>query len=160
MYRNILVAIDGSVTANQGLQEAIKLAKSLGSRIRLIHITNESDAIPGGPPGADINDILQEAHRVGEAILTRARDQVQAEAVTVETQLVTAWSGDPGDEVIQHAKQWPADLIVCGTHGRSGIRRIVMGSNAEFIVRHGSVPVLLVRVQPTHASATIATSGQ
>ena len=51
--------------------------------------------------------------------------------------------------MIQHAKQWPADLIVCGTHGRRGIRRIVRGSDSEFIVRHSSVPVLLVRAQPT-----------
>ena len=150
MYRNILVAIDGSDTANQGLQEAIKLAKSLGSRIRLIHITNESDAVPADLPGVDIRGLLQGARNAGEVILSRARDQVQAEAVIAESQLVEAWSGQPGDEVIQHAKQWPDDLIVCGTHGRRGIRRIVMGSDAEFIVRHSPVPVLLVRAQPTH----------
>lgn len=93
MYRNILVAIDGSDTSDLGLQEAIKLTKSLGSRIRLIHITSESDAVPADLPGVDIRDLLQQARRSGEAILTRARDQVHSAAVPVETQLVEAWSG-------------------------------------------------------------------
>jgi nucleotide-binding universal stress UspA family protein len=152
MYKNILVAIDGSDTANQGLGEAIKLAKSLGSCIRLIHVANESDAVPADLPGVDIRGVVRQVRDSGEALLARTRDQVRAAAVAVETQLVEAWSGEPGDEVIQHARQWPADLIVCGTHGRRGFRRIIMGSDAELIVRHSPVPVLLVRAQPTHES--------
>jgi nucleotide-binding universal stress UspA family protein len=50
-----------------------------------------------------------------------------------------------GEVIIKAAKEWPADVIVCGTHGRRGLRRIVMGSDAEHIVRTSSVPVLLVR---------------
>jgi nucleotide-binding universal stress UspA family protein len=50
-----------------------------------------------------------------------------------------------GELVIIAAKEWSADLIVCGTHGRRGLRRIVMGSDAEYIVRHAPVPILLIR---------------
>jgi len=59
--------------------------------------------------------------------------------------LVEAMGGQAGDYIIREARQWRADLIVCGTHGRRGIRRLVLGSDAEYIVRHTPVPVLLVR---------------
>jgi len=147
MYNSILVAIDGSDAAKQALTQAIDLAKSLGSRIRLVHVATESDAVPADLPGSDIKDILQQVRNTATALLAAARDRVGAEAVAVETRLVEAWSGQPGEEVIQQARQWPADLIVCGTHGRRGLRRILMGSDAEFVVRHSPVPVLLVRTQ-------------
>jgi nucleotide-binding universal stress UspA family protein len=150
MYRNILVPIDGSDTANQGLSEAIKLAKALGSRIRLIHITNELDGVPSDLHGFDIRSIAPRLRHDAEAILARAQEQVRAEAIEVDTRVVEAWGGQAGDEVVQHAKEWPADLIVCGTHGRRGIRRIVMGSDAEFTLRHSPAPVLLVRSQTAH----------
>ena len=51
----------------------------------------------------------------------------------------------PGATIARVAEEWNADLIVCGTHGRRGLRRIVMGSDAEYILRHSPVPVLLVR---------------
>lgn len=66
--RNILVAIDGSDTGDLGLEESIKLAKSLGSRIRLIHVMNEADAVPADFPGGHIADLLQEARRRGEKL--------------------------------------------------------------------------------------------
>ncbi|MGA7537737.1 MAG: universal stress protein [Steroidobacteraceae bacterium] len=47
--------------------------------------------------------------------------------------------------IVQRAREWPADLIVCGTHGRRGVRRLLLGSDAEYILRHTPVPILLVR---------------
>jgi nucleotide-binding universal stress UspA family protein len=147
MYRNILVPTDGSDAANQGLREAIKLAKALGATIQLFHVMNESAAVPADLPGVDIKELVRQARHQGETILAQARDQVRSEGVEVDTLLLEVWSGQAGHHVVQHAKEWPADLIVCGTHGRSGIRRIVLGSDAEFIVRRSPVPVLLVRAQ-------------
>jgi nucleotide-binding universal stress UspA family protein len=54
-------------------------------------------------------------------------------------------AGSVGAMIAEHAEGWPADLIVLGTHGRRGIRRLVMGSDAEYVVRTTPVPVLLVR---------------
>ena len=53
--------------------------------------------------------------------------------------------GPVGAAIVEYAEQWPADLIVIGTHGRRGIRRLAMGSDAEFVIRTTPVPVLLVR---------------
>ena len=59
--------------------------------------------------------------------------------------LVEALGGKAGDHVLEKGREWPAELIVCGTHGRRGIRRALLGSDAEHIVRNSEVPVLLVR---------------
>jgi nucleotide-binding universal stress UspA family protein len=145
MYKRILVPTDGSDAANRGLAEAIPLAKALGANILLAHVVNERRAIPADMPGLDLRAFVEEARGEGEQILALARERVRLEAVEVDTRLLEVWSGRVGDEVIRLAKEWPADLIVCGTHGRRGVRRLVLGSDAEHIVRHSPVPVLLVR---------------
>jgi nucleotide-binding universal stress UspA family protein len=63
--------------------------------------------------------------------------------------MVEAFGAEAGERIIEQASAWPADLIVCGTHGRRGVRRILMGSDAEYILRHSSVPVLMVRCPET-----------
>ena len=67
--------------------------------------------------------------------------------ITVDTQLVEAFGGRAGEHILQAAQEWPADIIVCGTHGRRGLRRIVLGSDAEYLVRRSPVPILLVRAE-------------
>jgi nucleotide-binding universal stress UspA family protein len=151
MYRNILVPTDGSNAANHGLTEAIKLAKGLGSRLQLLYVMNESAAIPADLPGVDIKDLLRQVRQHAETTLAQAQDRVRCEGVEVDARLLEVWNGQAGHYVVQQAKEWPADLIVCGTHGRRGIRRIVLGSDAEYIVRRSPVPVLLVRAQQTES---------
>jgi len=147
MYAKILVPIDGSETSNLGLHEAIPLAKSLGSRIRLVHIVNEASLIGPYPVGDTLNRMLDELKAHGGAILETAQAAVQQAQVPVDSRLVEAYGGAAGEPILREAQSWPADLIVCGTHGRRGVRRIVLGSDSEYIVRHSSVPVLLVRAR-------------
>lgn len=148
MYKAILVPTDGSDTANRGLEEAIRLAKAVGARIRIVHVANELPAVPADLPGFDFKSIGENLRRNGETLLAQARDRARAEGVEADTRLLEVWGGQAGEQVVQLATEWPADLIVCGTHGRRGIRRIVMGSDAEYIVRRSLVPVLLVRAGP------------
>jgi nucleotide-binding universal stress UspA family protein len=150
MYKNILVPIDGSDTASRGLEEAIKLAKALAARIRLVHIVNELSGVPSDLWGVDLRSIVEDMRRSGEAILSSALNRASTEAVEADTRLFEAWGGRAGEQIVQYADEWPADLIVCGTHGRRGIRRILMGSDAEYVVRHSRVPVLLVRARNGH----------
>jgi len=145
MYRNILVPIDRSDAAQRGLDEAIALAKMLRGRILLVNVVNELDGVPADLPGVDFRSIVEDLSRDGKAILAHARERASAQGVEADTRLVEVWGGRAGDEVIGLAKDWPAELIVCGTHGRRGIRRMLLGSDAEYIVRHSPVPVLLVR---------------
>jgi nucleotide-binding universal stress UspA family protein len=151
MYRNILVPIDGSAMATQGLQEAVKLAKELGSRIRLIHVLNQTPWTAPSIAPAGISDLTAELRKAGEAILERGRREVAA-GIEVDERLVEVVGERVGELVIAEANAWPADLIVCGTHGRRGVRRLVMGSDAEYIVRLSPVPVLLVRTPEISAT--------
>jgi nucleotide-binding universal stress UspA family protein len=145
MYRNILVPIDGSDTANRGLEEAIRLAKALGSRIRLVHVVNERNGVPADMVGIDLRSVVEDQRRGGEEFLAAARERVRKEPIEVDTLLIEAWGDGAGKLIAQQAQDWPAELIVCGTHGRRGIARLLMGSDAEAILRQSPVPVLLIR---------------
>jgi nucleotide-binding universal stress UspA family protein len=65
-----------------------------------------------------------------------------------EQKLIETLGGRTADEIVREAKQWPADLIVLGTHGRRGLKRLAMGSDAEMVLRLAPVPVLMVRDEP------------
>jgi len=146
MYQRILVPIDGSPTSNKGLAEAIAVARLTGGRIRLLHIVNEH-AINCGVEGAagfwgEMVAALQDA---GRNILELARRHVAAEGINVDSVMPEVCGSRVADVVAEQAATWQADLIVIGTHGRRGVRRLMLGSDAEQVLRSAPVPVLLVR---------------
>jgi nucleotide-binding universal stress UspA family protein len=145
MYKRLLVPIDGSETARLGLEEAVRLGKSTGGRIRLIHVVNELPLVSPTMTGTVMSEIIDALREQGTRMLASAEDTVRSAGLEAETKLVEAMGGPAGEQVVRDAAAWPADVIVCGTHGRRGVRRIVMGSDAEYILRHTPVPVLLVR---------------
>jgi nucleotide-binding universal stress UspA family protein len=135
------------------LREAVELAGQLGSRVRLLHVLNQAPlTAPGFMPAVAV-DLVAELRRAGESIIERGRQEVAAAQVEVEGRLVEVIGERVGESVIEDAKSWPADLIVCGTHGRRGVRRLLLGSDAEYIVRLSPVPVLLVRTPEASESA-------
>lgn len=144
MYQNILVPIDGSETGARGLQEAIGLARKLGARIRLIHVINRTPWVTQGSPGG-IEELLTQFRGTGESIVHEAKTAVRSAGIEVDDRLIEASGERAGEFVVAEAKSWPAELIVCGTHGMRVLTRLVMGSDAEYIVSHSPVPVLLVR---------------
>jgi nucleotide-binding universal stress UspA family protein len=146
MYEKILVPVDGSDTAALGLAEAIRLAKTHRSKLRLVHVVNDFVAITGLEAAAAYSEeLMRSSHERGRAILAEAREKAHRHGLEAETESVES-NGEPaGEAIVREARRWPADLIVLGTHGRRGIRRLVLGSDAETIVRTTPVPVLLVR---------------
>jgi nucleotide-binding universal stress UspA family protein len=148
MYQRILVPTDGSTTSEKGLREAIALAKLCGSRIRLLHVVDAISVAVGadGFPSysTELLPLLREA---GDEILRRARASVEAAGIAVDTTQREVLSGRVADQVMEEAADWKADLIVIGTHGRRGVRRLVLGSDAEQVLRLATVPVLLVRAE-------------
>jgi len=144
MYERILVPIDGGTTSKQGLKEAVKIAKCHGSRIRLIHIVDELPVVEpfGGSGGEEI--VMAQLRDIGRSLLDSSAAEVRQCNVAVETELVEQIGSPASALILRAAVQSRADLIVCGTHGRTGLRRAVLGSTAEEIVRRSSSPVLLV----------------
>ena len=146
MYTHILVPVDGSPTSDRGLEEAVNLAKLTGARLRLMHVVDElmyaTSMDSFGAMTADLISLLREA---GERMLETCKARAEASGVRVETALFEGFAGRVCDLVIAEAKNWGADLIVLGTHGRRGVGRVFMGSDAEQILRLAPIPVLLVR---------------
>jgi nucleotide-binding universal stress UspA family protein len=147
MYQRILVPIDGSATSYRALQEAIKLAAGK-AQLRLVYVIE--NVYPLDAEGFAYIDyaVLQEAVRkTGERTLARAAEKVQHAGMKAETALLDMPVERVASVIDDDALNWKADLIVIGTHGRSGLGRLLLGSVAEDVVRGAKVPVLLVRAE-------------
>jgi nucleotide-binding universal stress UspA family protein len=148
MYSKILVPVDGSPTSREGLDEAIQLARLTGATVKLLHAVDlwsfASAAEAGMAATPELLTLLREG---GVAVLDAARKQVEAAGLPVETALSDGYAGRLCDVVVDEARRWGAELIVIGTHGRRGVGRLMLGSDAEQIVRLSPVPVLLVRAR-------------
>lgn len=154
MYSKILVPIDGSETAAQGLKEAIAIAKAQGSRLRLMHIVNEFILDYTYSPGLYPTNLIESLVKGGRDLLDAAEKAVEREGVKVDSVLVESIGGVAADLILAQAKEWQPDLIVMGTHGRRGLARLAMGSDAEQVVRATTVPVMLVRGVATNGKVT------
>lgn len=144
MYKRILVGVDGSTTSLRGLDEAVRLAKSTGGRLLLLHVVNELLS-------ADIaayDKIIESLRESGKKVLEQAAAKVRPAEVACDQKMLSSAGERSADLIVAEAKAWPADLIVLGTHGRRGLKRLALGSDAELVLRMSPVPVLLVRDQP------------
>lgn len=159
MYGKILVPVDGSEASTLGLNEAIAIAKSQGSQIRLVHIVNEFILDYTYSPGLYATNLIETLRKSGQAILDLAETVVKRQGITPECVLLESIGGRAADLIIAQAKGWSANLIVMGTHGRRGLARIALGSDAEEVVRASTVPVLLVRgtAQQVKQAAKVST---
>jgi len=146
MYKRILVPTDGSETAGLGLREAIGLAKKLEARVRLLYVLNKLPWVSTDiSESMMVQQLVDELRGNGESILHEATRAVRDAGLEADSRLIEALGTEAGESIVAEAASWPAELIVCGTHGRRGVRRLLMGSDAEYVVRHSPVPVLLVR---------------
>ena len=131
-----------------------------GARLRLVHVL-DGPAFSTGMEfiTADVYGLLIEA---GAQVLSEAKAKVESAGIAVDTFLSEAFGERVCDVVLAQAKLWNADLIVIGTHGRRGVGRLLIGSDAEQILRAAPVPVLLVRpkTQTLAAGAGESTEGE
>ncbi len=147
MYSRILVPTDGSATSERALSEAVRLARVCSARMRIIHVVDPLTHITGfESPHVYTSEILPAMLEAGDALLARARAAVEAESIEVETELIQSGGERVSRIVVEQAQSWGAELIVLGTHGRRGVDRVLMGSDAEQVARTSPVPVLLVRL--------------
>ena len=133
MYKKILVPVDGSAPSMRGLKEAIKIAKACGSKLRLVHVVNELVLTAAETPPMYMDKIIDALRAEGKATLGSAERVVREHALEPESALLESIGGRAADLIVEQAKQWSADLIVMGTHGRRGLSRLAMGSDAELV---------------------------
>ncbi len=144
MFNHILVPVDGSNTAQVAVGKAIELAKAFGSTVTVIYVI---DPYPFTGVGTDFAygqaEYLSAATAEANAAVKAAKDNFSGASVKVDTSIVeahTAWRG-----IVEAGTSLQADLIVMGSHGRSGLEKLVLGSVAQAVLSHTKLPVLVVR---------------
>jgi nucleotide-binding universal stress UspA family protein len=152
MYTKLLVPIDGSRTSLLALSQAGSLAKLTGASIELLHVVNALEYSNGfESPRSYIEIVRPYFLKVGHDLLDKARAQLEAQGLTATTALIEAEGGRVSELIADHAAKSQSELIVLGTHGRRGVQRLLLGSDAEQVARIAPVPVMLVRDVNTQA---------
>jgi nucleotide-binding universal stress UspA family protein len=146
MYKRVIVPVDGSPTATKALVAALQLARDSGGRVRVIHVVEELAFVDGYDMyGGQTGELLQVMREAGDKVLDAALEIARSAGVEADKQLFDRFGERLGEVVASAARDWNADLIVLGTHGRRGIGRVLLGSGAEQIIRLAPTPVLVIR---------------
>ena len=148
MFSRIVVAVDGAATSNRALATAAALAKEQAASLHVLHVIDELVIAPMLDVAGkylDVDAIVEGLRNQGRTILANAQKVASQSVADVHGELIASYGQPVAPVILRYAKRIRADLIVLGTHGRRGIKRIVMGSDAEGVLREATVPVLLVR---------------
>lgn len=148
MYRHILVAIDDSETSQKALTESIALARMHGAVLEIAHAVDEQLVHvfhAGGVTTTSAHELKHVLVSGGEEMLARATEQAVAAGVEAKSRLLRGHGQHADDLIAAAVEASGADLLVLGSHGRRGVRRLLIGSVAENLVRKVTVSVLIVR---------------
>lgn len=146
MFKRIFVPVDGSDTSLRALDLACRMAAESGGELRLAHVLDRAAYLTGydisGAASGGLFDALQSS---AQKILAEAQARAGAAGARADTVLVNELGSSLGEAIAAAATAWQADLIVVGTHGRSGPSRLLLGSGADQVIRLAPVPVLVTR---------------
>lgn len=138
-YKKILIAIDNSAHSMKAAKAGFALAHALKATIGLLYVVDKSKEVIsadlGITPQQSGTVLLNEAEKTIEQYIRLYNGVDRIERFTPE--------GFPEEEIINISKEWEADLIIMGTHGRTAIGKILTGSVAEYVIRHSTIPVLI-----------------
>ncbi len=147
MYRRILVPVDGSNASLIGLRQALSLARDQNARVRIVNVIDEAVMVPVmmDPSAAVYTDVIGSLRDEGQKVLAKARAEAERSGVQAEAVQVASRARPVSDIILAEARRFKADVIVMGTHGRRGLNRLLLGSDAERVLRDSPIPVLLTR---------------
>lgn len=145
MYSRILVPVDGSPTSERGLQEATAIARAMKSTLVLLHVIDDFPYMMEMATVIHYEDNHRALMQAGQQLLERCEAALDEAGVAHERVLREVKATAVADVIAQEVQDRRCDLIVMGTHGRRGLSRLTLGSDAELVVRQSGVPVLLVR---------------
>ncbi|UOO82604.1 universal stress protein [Uruburuella testudinis] len=148
MYKHLVVAVDGSATSLNALKHAAGLASIGGTQLTLVHVANPAEYMALAPEFLQHESYEAAAVAQGNEVLDFAEKSAQAQGVqTVQKHLLVANKGarEMAQELVDYADEQGADLLVLGTHGRTGLMHLLMGSFAETVMRQSHLPLLVIR---------------
>ncbi|HEY7745189.1 MAG TPA: universal stress protein [Desulfuromonadales bacterium] len=143
-FKTILFATDFSESSDYAFQYAYSVAKKFNARLLLVHVINEPVDLRGFyVPHISFEKLEEEIEEGAQKMMEKfcrahIRDYDNYESIIVP--------GIPYDEIIKKATDYSADLIILGTHGRTGLDHVLFGSTAEKVVRKSPVPVMTIRI--------------
>lgn len=145
MYKHILIATDGSDLAAKAVEQGLALAKALNAKTTAVFVTESWVTKVSGEMafGFPVNEYEKSCTDNAKTILGSFGELASKAGVTSDTKHVR--DQFPADGIINAAKSVECDLIVMASHGRRGLSRLLLGSQANQVVTHSSVPVLIVR---------------
>ena len=143
MTKKILCPIDFSQGSARACKAAAELARALPAEIELLYVIQLPVLGLPATEAMSTPTFMAEMTASAERGLTQYKEELAASGVTISTLYL---EGSPADVIVERARQLDAYLIVMGTHGRTGMQRLLLGSIAERVVRMASTPVLTVRV--------------
>lgn len=135
----VLLATDLTAASAAATDEAFALAHRLGASLLVVSVIDpRSLRLPGGRWAERVDQVRARREAAAEHLVERGR------GLGVPVQRLV-WVGEPGESIVEAADAEGADLILVGSHGRSGVGRALLGSVSDFVVRHANCPVLVVR---------------
>lgn len=146
MFTRILIPTDGSEAVTPAVEAALNLATTYDATLHVLFIVDQPIAVSGTGEGfTSLDDLLDELEEQGHYAIEDITAEAHAQGVETET---TVQRGNPYEDILSYASDNDIDLIVMGTHGRTGVKRALLGSVTERVVRHAKIPVLTVHRDP------------
>ncbi len=143
IFNKILIATDGSEDAKRAVSAGVEIARQFDSDIYAVHVLSQisSKVLPAGSRMTEHDLPFKDIEREGNRIIGSVEEIGISEGLAVDTVLLM---GHPAEEILNFADENNVDLIVVGTLGKTKIKKFLLGSVAENVVRHSDVPVLVV----------------
>lgn len=156
MYKRILAPFDGSSPSLAGLREAIRLARDQGAQLLILNVVEDYRLMQAGAfDGWTYSDEMIELLKAdSRKLLKNATEPAKCDGVDAKGLSIESFAARSAEVIVDQATHEDVDVIVMGTHGRRGLGRLVMGSDAEMVVRTARLPVLLVRGPETEAQSS------
>lgn len=148
MYKHILITTDGSELAAKGVNQGLDLAKHLGARVTVLSVTEPlaPDVIQAAKSGGVFDPITLYEQKMDEQVANIGKSiEARAHELGVNIGVVRETDSSPAEAIVRTAKLNNCDLIVMSSHGRRGIRKVLLGSQTAEVLVHTTIPVLVIR---------------
>lgn len=146
MFNRILIPTDGSDAVGPAIETALDVADTYDATLHVLYVVEPPSSVVGVGEGfTGVDNLLEELEEEGR----QATDAIATQATDNDIDTTTAiQQGNPREDILAYATDHEIDLIVIGTRGRTGVKRTLLGSVTEAVIRHADVPVLTVHREP------------
>lgn len=146
MFDRILVPTDGSDLAKPAVEMALGLAESHDAKVHVLFIVDQPPSVSATAEGfSGLDNLLDALENEGHEVTSEVVEQAGERGIEATA---AVRRGNPHDDILSYANEHEIDIIVMGTHGRTGVKRALLGSVTEDVVRHSEIPVLTVHREP------------